>query len=176
MPLPCCASAVFRQRCVLRESPRVTGKIRTANREIPRGSRKKPNLSRTPTGRQEMADVNSHITCRAMPRPWEVVYKSAWSEHGRATVCYVWIKYGRTAVFKWETQYKSLARRNEMGTALYLWISLYRIAVRHGTQGSLPCMKKISLYTQIFLSFSACWLSLTANLSAFLNSIRPCVD
>ena len=48
--MPCYAPAVLRQCRVLCESPRVAGKIRTANRETPRGSRKKPNLGRSPTG------------------------------------------------------------------------------------------------------------------------------
>ena len=60
MPLPC---------RVLRESPRVAGKRRTANRETPRGSRKKPNLGRSLTGRRETADVNPHVPCRAVPWP-----------------------------------------------------------------------------------------------------------
>ena len=40
--IPYRAPAVLRQCHVLRESPRVASKIRTANREILRGSRKKP--------------------------------------------------------------------------------------------------------------------------------------
>ena len=39
----------------------VDGIIRTANRETPRGRRKKPNLGRSPKGRQETADVNLRI-------------------------------------------------------------------------------------------------------------------
>ena len=56
--IPCCAPAVPQQCRVLRESLRVAGKIRTANRKTPHGSRKKPNLSRSPTGCRETADVN----------------------------------------------------------------------------------------------------------------------
>jgi hypothetical protein len=61
----------------------VAGKIRTANllptssssnnlRETPPVSRRKPNVARSPTGRRETADVNSHMPYRAhavpMPR------------------------------------------------------------------------------------------------------------
>ena len=63
--MTCRAPAVLRQCRVLRESLRVTGNIRTANREISRGSRKKTNLSRSPTGRRETVDVSSRIQCRA---------------------------------------------------------------------------------------------------------------
>ena len=75
--IPCRAPAVRRQRRVLRESPHVTGKIRTANRETPLGSRKKPNL-----GRSSMI-IHTHTMpclCRAVPWPWEVA-----SRHGRST-------------------------------------------------------------------------------------------
>jgi hypothetical protein len=61
--------AVLRQWRVFRESPRVYGKIRTANRETPHGSRKKPNLRRSPTGRKEMAGINSHTPSRAHAVP-----------------------------------------------------------------------------------------------------------
>ena len=54
--MPCCDPAVFRQCRVLRESPRVAGKIRNGDRETPRGSRKEPNLDRS---------VNSHTPCCA---------------------------------------------------------------------------------------------------------------
>ena len=67
--IPCCAPVVLRHCRVLRESPRVAGKIRTANHETPRGSRKKPNVSRSPTGRRETTDVNSQIPCRVAPWP-----------------------------------------------------------------------------------------------------------
>ena len=96
VPLPCrvalihvCRAVLLpsSQQCrVLRESPRVSGKTRTANREIPRGSRKKPNLGRLLIVRRETADVNLHAPCRAMPWPWEVAYKAAWSEHGMVYV------------------------------------------------------------------------------------------
>ena len=95
MPCPCHVPAVLQQCPVLRENPRVTGKIRTANRETPRGSRKKPNPSRSPTGRRETTNVNSHIPCRAVPWPWEVTLKAAWSEHGMGTTWYVWINTSR---------------------------------------------------------------------------------
>jgi hypothetical protein len=62
--IPCRAPAVLRHRHVLRESPRVAKTSRTANRETPRGSRKKLNQGRSPTGRRETADVNSHVPCR----------------------------------------------------------------------------------------------------------------
>ena len=70
---------MLRQGRVLRVTPRVTGKIRIANRETLRGSRKKPNLCRSATGRRETADVNSHITRRGLE-------KSRAKRHGRGTV------------------------------------------------------------------------------------------
>ena len=45
--MTCRAPAMSLPRRVLRESPRLAGKIRTANRETPRGSRKKPYLGRS---------------------------------------------------------------------------------------------------------------------------------
>jgi hypothetical protein len=70
--VPCRANSRMpssQQCCVLRESPRVSGKIRTANREIPRGIRKKPTLGRLSIARRETTDVNLHAPCRAMPWP-----------------------------------------------------------------------------------------------------------
>ena len=85
--IPCRALAVFRHCRVLRKSPRVAGKIRTGNRKTPRGSRKKPNLGRSSTGRLKTADVNSHIPCRAVP--CRGLQKSLQKLHGRSTVWYV---------------------------------------------------------------------------------------
>ena len=51
--MPCRAPAFLRQCRVLRESPRVDGKPRNANRETPRGRWKNPKLDRSPTGRRE---------------------------------------------------------------------------------------------------------------------------
>jgi hypothetical protein len=48
--LPCRVALIHTCR-VLRESPRVAAKIVTANPETPHGSRKKPNMGRSPTGR-----------------------------------------------------------------------------------------------------------------------------
>ena len=58
--MPCCAPVVLRQCRVLRESPRIAGKFRTANRKTPRGSQMKPKLDRSPTGRREKGDVSSY--------------------------------------------------------------------------------------------------------------------
>ena len=76
MPLPC---------PVLRESPRVVGKIRTANRETPRGNRKEQNLGRSPTGRRKTADVISHIRCRADTMLCRGLEKSLAKRHSRST-------------------------------------------------------------------------------------------
>lgn len=43
--MPRCAPAALRQCHVIRESSRVAGKFRTANRETPRGNRKEWNLA-----------------------------------------------------------------------------------------------------------------------------------
>ena len=75
---PCYAPAVLRQCHFLLETSRIFGKIRTAYREISRGSRKKTNLDRPPTGRRETVDVNSHITCRGLE-------ESLTKRHGRST-------------------------------------------------------------------------------------------
>ena len=89
--IPCCVPTILRQCRVLRESPRVAAKIRIASRKTPRGSRKKRNLGRSPTGSRETADINSYIPCRAhaVPLPCCAVAlrsrNAAWSEHGRGT-------------------------------------------------------------------------------------------
>ena len=67
MELVLCASAVLRQCRVLRESPHVAGKFRSANRETPRGCRKKPNLGRSLTGCEFTHTVL--CSCRAVPWP-----------------------------------------------------------------------------------------------------------
>jgi hypothetical protein len=36
------------------------------------------------------------LPCRAVPWPWEVAFRTAWSWHGRGTAWHVWIKHGRT--------------------------------------------------------------------------------
>ena len=83
--IPCFAPAVLRQCRVLRENPRVAGKIRTANRETPRGSRKKPNLGGSFTGRRETACVNSHIPFLA-PAVALTSRKAEWQGHGMVCV------------------------------------------------------------------------------------------
>ena len=98
--MTCCAPAVLRQCRVLRESPRVAGKIRTANRGTPRGGRKKPNVGRSPTGRGETVDVNSHIPCRAPAPFYHGLEKSLAKRHDRSTAWYVWIEHGCPVLFK----------------------------------------------------------------------------
>ena len=101
LDMACCAPAVIRKCRVIRESPRVAGKIPTVDRETPHGSRKKPNLGRSPTRRREKTDVNSHIPCRAPAMLCRVLEKSLAKRHGRSTACYVSLKHGRTVLFKW---------------------------------------------------------------------------
>jgi hypothetical protein len=133
---------------VVRESPRVGGKIRTANRETPRGSRKKPNLGRSSRGRRETANVKSHIQggsnmtgtncdlfthnesrsylnhlvqCRALPWPWEFAFRTAWSQHSMA--CEDQTR-PRCVIQMRKTQSKSLATRHGRGTVWYVWVSV----------------------------------------------------
>ena len=80
----CCDPAVLRQCHALRGSPRVAGRFQTANRETPRGSRKKPNLSTSPTCRRETPDFNSHIPCRAPAVLCRYLEKSLAKRHGRS--------------------------------------------------------------------------------------------
>jgi hypothetical protein len=76
--MPSRAPAILRQYRVLRESPRVsriypncqsytlTDWCASDNlRGTPRGSRKKPNLGRSPTYRLWTVDANSHMPCHA---------------------------------------------------------------------------------------------------------------
>ena len=80
--------AVRRQCHALREVPRVAGKIQTANRGTPRGSRKKPKLGISPTGSLS-ADVNSNIPCRAPAVLCRGLEQSHAKRHGRGTAWYV---------------------------------------------------------------------------------------
>ena len=86
--MPCCAPAILQQYRVVRENPHVAGKIRTASYEIPHGGQKKLNLGRLPTGRWEMADVNSHVPCHG-PGVALKSRKAVWSEHGIGQAWYV---------------------------------------------------------------------------------------
>jgi hypothetical protein len=42
--------------------------------------------------------------CRAVPWPWEVALRMAWSWHGTGAAWHVWIKRGRNVSVKWERQ------------------------------------------------------------------------
>ena len=55
------------------------------SRETPRGSRKKPNLGRSPRGRREAADVSSHISWCAVALLCRGREKSLAKRHGRST-------------------------------------------------------------------------------------------
>ena len=95
VPLPCTCGP--RSRPCPSWKSACSRKIPNFNRETPHGSRKKPNLGRSLTDRRETADVffTYTIPCpwRAVPWPWEVASKAAWSEHGRGTAWYVWIAF-----------------------------------------------------------------------------------
>jgi hypothetical protein len=79
VPMPCCAPAVLQQCRVLRESPRGSRKYPncyshrltdwyTSDTNLNgtlRGSRKKPNVSRSLTRIIWTADANSHMPCHA---------------------------------------------------------------------------------------------------------------
>jgi hypothetical protein len=54
-------------------------------RETPPVSRKKPNIGRSPTGRRETADVNSHTPCRSAAALCRGREKSLSKRHGRGT-------------------------------------------------------------------------------------------
>ena len=81
--MPCCAPAVLREPPSLKSAR--SGKIRTASRETPRGSQEKPNLGRSPTGRQETANVISHVPCRAHAVLCHGLGEVARKQHGRST-------------------------------------------------------------------------------------------
>jgi hypothetical protein len=83
--IPCRAPAILRQCRFLLETSSIFGKIRTAYREISRGSRKKTNLDRSPAGRRETVDVNSHITCRAPDMLCHGLKQSLTNRDGRST-------------------------------------------------------------------------------------------
>ena len=72
--MPCCAFAVI-QQC----------HVRTANRETPRGSRKKSKLGRSATGRRQTDDVNSHIPCGAPAVLCPGLGKALAKRHGQST-------------------------------------------------------------------------------------------
>ena len=116
--MPRCAPAVLRQCRVLSECPRVAGKIQTTSHETPRGSRKKPNLGRSPIGRRETADVSSHIPYRVPAVLWRDLEKSLAKRRSRSTawarhrICALAFKVGHTlclALKAWDTNvYKPL--------------------------------------------------------------------
>jgi hypothetical protein len=85
VPLPRRVALIHTYRAVplpSSDSPRVAGKIPTANRETPCGSRKKPNLGRSPTCCRETADVSLRLPCRGLE-------KSLAKRHGRSTAWYM---------------------------------------------------------------------------------------
>ena len=102
----------------LRESPRVVGKTRTVNRATPRGSRKKPNLGTSPTGRTD-----------TMPLCMRLLKATAQRARGRAwhgTASYVWNQTrSHCDIQMVKAQTKSLSTRHGRDTAWYVWISLY---------------------------------------------------
>jgi hypothetical protein len=91
------------------------------------GSWKKPNAGRSPTCHLWTADANSHMPCPccAVPWPWEVVFRRAWSWHGMGTagVKQTW---PHCVNQMGKTQSKLLAARHGRGMAWYVWISLMR--------------------------------------------------
>jgi hypothetical protein len=93
--MPRHAPAILRQCHVLRESPHGSRKYPnwyasdnnlhgTLN-----GSRKKPNMGRSPARRLWMANANSHVPCRAMPHYG--LEKSLPEQHG---CCTAWMQHG----------------------------------------------------------------------------------
>jgi hypothetical protein len=62
-----------------------------SRREIPRDSRKKPNLGRSPTGTRETADVISHMPCRAHAVLCRALEKLLSKQHGLRTA---WERHG----------------------------------------------------------------------------------
>jgi hypothetical protein len=103
--MPCRAPTILRQCRVLRESPEsrkcpncysysLTDFYASDNnfREIPCGSRKKPNVgmwagrSHAVFGRQMLIHTHHGMPiprqCRAVPWPWWVTFRTAWSWHG----------------------------------------------------------------------------------------------
>jgi hypothetical protein len=101
VPMPCPCHANSHMPCCV-PCPAVSvkvrvvaGKIRTANllptpssnnlRETPPVSRKKPKVGRSPTGRRETADVNSHMPCRSPAALCRGLEKSLSKWHGRGT-------------------------------------------------------------------------------------------
>jgi hypothetical protein len=98
-------------------------------RGTPRGSRKKPNVGRSPTWLLWTADANSHMPCpcHGAPWPWEVAFRTAWSGHGMA---YVNQTQPHCVNQMGKTQSKPLAARHGRGTAWYVWISLYTHNIR----------------------------------------------
>jgi hypothetical protein len=68
------------------------------------------------------------LLSRAVPWPWDVFFRTAWSWHGRGKA---WKRHGicESNTAHWanqmgKTQSKPLAERHVTGTAWYLWISL----------------------------------------------------
>ena len=119
----------YRAPAVLRENSRVAGKNRTANRKTPRGSRKKPNLGRSPTGRQGTVDVNSHIPCRVPAVLWRDLENSLSKRHGRSTAR---SRHGLCEQITVALCFSSrkdtieiLATRHGRDVPWYVWISLY---------------------------------------------------
>jgi hypothetical protein len=95
-----------------------------------------PAILRTRAGRQHAVSgrpILIHtmpLPCRAVPWPWEVAFRTAYSWHGRGTARQVWIKHDRTVEIKWETHNLNLS-----GTAWYVWISL-NLTIYSLTDGS----------------------------------------
>jgi hypothetical protein len=90
--MPFCASAVLRHRRVIRESPCVDGKIRTVNRGIPHSGRKKPNLRRSPTGRQRRPILihtyhSVPLPCRAVAVRSRLQSGMVEAQQGHGMVC-----------------------------------------------------------------------------------------
>jgi hypothetical protein len=148
--MPCRAHAIVRQCRVLREILVVAGNIRTASptvltgcnashnnlRGTPRGNQKKPNAGRSSTCRLWTADSNLHIPChapcpcRAVPWPWELAFRMAWSWHATGTAWARQACVNRTRQYcvnqigKTHTLSDKAWQGNCMGTAWYVWISL----------------------------------------------------
>jgi hypothetical protein len=110
-----------------------------------RGRRKKPTLDRSPTARRPMlihlCRAHAAPSC-AVPWPWEVAFKTAWSEHGSGAA-WVWrgMCESNTAALciKWERHNLKPWRRGmageRHGQGMFVWIKLKRVPTKRFYEG-----------------------------------------